>query len=322
VADQALRRPTAGALACVTLLAALTLAGCASPRLTGEADGSLPRTLELRDTPFFPQTAHHCGPAALATTLVAAGFETAPETLAPQVYLPARKGSLPLDMLGGARRAGAVAALIAPDLDTLLATVRDGHPVIVLQNLGLSWYPVWHYAVVIGHDLDRRELLMRSGVERRDAISLRTFDLTWARSGRWAMVVIQPGTPPPSGVPRDAYAEATLALERLRLTREAQAAYAAGIVRWPDDLQLAIGAGNTAYSLGDLAAAESALRRAIAHHPAADAALNNLAHVLMERGALDEAEATALRAVAVGGAQKATAVGTLDEIRSRRTAPR
>jgi hypothetical protein len=288
VADQALRRPTAGALACVTLLAALTLAGCASPRLTGEADGSLPRTLELRDTPFFPQTAHHCGPAALATTLVAAGFETAPETLAPQVYLPARKGSLPLDMLGGARRAGAV----------------------------------WHYAVVIGHDLDRRELLMRSGVERRDAISLRTFDLTWARSGRWAMVVIQPGTPPPSGVPRDAYAEATLALERLRLTREAQAAYAAGIVRWPDDLQLAIGAGNTAYSLGDLAAAESALRRAIAHHPAADAALNNLAHVLMERGALDEAEATALRAVAVGGAQKATAVGTLDEIRSRRTAPR
>lgn len=245
-----------------------------------------------------------------------------PGDLAPRVYLPARKGSLPLDMLGGARREGAVAATISPDLDTLLTTVRDGHPVVVLQNLGLSWYPVWHYAVVVGHDLDRREVVLRSGTTRREVIPLRTFDLTWARSGRWAMVAIQPGTPPPSGVSRDAYTEATLALERLRLTREAQAAYAAGIVRWPDDLQLAIGAGNTAYSLGDLAAAEAALRSAIAHHPAADAALNNLAHVLMERGALDEAEATALRAIAVGGAQKATAVGTLDEIRSRRTAPR
>ncbi len=304
----------------LTLCALLALAGCASPHLAREAD--LPRQVELTAVPFFPQTEYHCGPAALATVLSGAGMTASPEDLASRVYLPARKGSLPLDMLGGARREGAVAATISPDLDALLSTVRDGHAVVVLQNLGLSWYPVWHYAVVVGHDLDRREVVLRSGTTKREVLPLRTFDITWARSGRWAMVVIPPGTPPPSGVPRDAYAEATLALERLRLTREAYAAYSAGILRWPDDLQMAIGAGNTAYSLGDLAAAESALRSAVAYHPAADAALNNLAHVLMTRGALDEAETTALRAVAVGGAQKATAVGTLEEIRRRRTSPR
>ncbi len=307
----------AATLALATLL---TLAGCAGPRLARESD--LPRQVELTDTPFFPQTVDHCGPAALATVLTDAGMAATPDGLAPQVYLPARKGSLPLDMLGGARRAGAMAATIAPDIDTLLATVRDGHPVVVLQNLGLSWYPVWHYAVVVGHDLDRREILLRSGVTRRESLSLRTFDLTWARSGRWAMVAFRPGSPPPSGVPRDAYAEATLALERLRLTREASDAYIAGLARWPGDLQFAIGAGNTAYALGDLVAAESALRTAVERHPGSDAALNNLAHVLMERGALDEAEATALRAVAVGGTQKATATATLDEIRTRRPASR
>ena len=310
-----------GKLAATLALAALlTLAGCAGPRLARESD--LPRQVELTDTPFFPQTVQHCGPAALATVLTGAGMAATPEGLAPHVFLPARKGSLPLDMLGGARRAGAVAATITPDIDTLLATVRDGHPVVILQNLGLSWYPVWHYAVVVGHDLDRHEILLRSGTTRREALSLRTFDLTWARSGRWAMVVSRPGAPPPAGVPRDAYAEATLALERLRLTREASDAYVAGLARWPDDLQFAIGAGNTAYALGDLAAAESALRTAVDNHPASDAALNNLAHVLMERGSLDEAEVTALRAVALAGGQKVTATATLDEIRTRRAATR
>jgi hypothetical protein len=304
----------------LALCALLALAGCASPRLARESD--LPRRVELTDTPFFPQTADHCGPAALATVLSGAGMAATPEALAPRVYLPARKGSLPLDMLGGARRGGAVAATISPDLDTLLATVRDGHPVVVLQNLGLSWYPMWHYAVAVGHDLDRREIVLRSGTTRREVLPLRTFDLTWARSGRWAMVALRPGTSPPAGVPRDAYAEATLALERLGRSREASDAYAAGLVRWPDDLQFAIGAGNAAYALGDLAAAEAALRIAVARHPAAEAALNNLAHVLMERGALDEAETTAQRAVALGGPQKATAGATLDEIRSRRSATR
>ena len=136
------------------------------------------------------------------------------------------------------------------------------------------------------------------------------------------MVVFRPGTPPPAGVPRDAYAEATLALERLRLTSEASDAYAAGSARWPDDLQFAIGAGNTAYALGDLAAAESALRTAAGRHPTSDAALNNLAHVLMERGDLDEAEAAALRAIAVDGPQKATANATLQDIRNRRATSR
>jgi hypothetical protein len=54
-------------------------------------------------------------------------------------------------MIGAARRHGRLAYLITGP-DSMFEEVAAGHPVIVLQNLGLSWYPVWHYAVVVGYD--------------------------------------------------------------------------------------------------------------------------------------------------------------------------
>ena len=54
----------------------------------------MPRSLELRGTPFFPQEDYQCGPAALATVLRAGGAGGDAESLQPQVYLPARAGSL------------------------------------------------------------------------------------------------------------------------------------------------------------------------------------------------------------------------------------
>ena len=57
-----------------------------------------------------------------------------------------------------------VALRTAPRLADLLQEVAAGHPVIVLQNLGLEWIPVWHYSVVIGYDLSRGQLVLRSGL--------------------------------------------------------------------------------------------------------------------------------------------------------------
>lgn len=310
------RAPRLASLLATVLLT--LLAACTVQPIHGDRDGSLPRRAELETTPFFPQEIDHCGPAALATVLVAAGIHTTPDALAPSVFLPARKGSLPLDVIGGARRAGALAVRVAPTLDALLGLVRDGHPVVVLQNLGLSWYERWHYAVVIGHDLDRREIVLRSGRTRREVLSIFTFDHTWARSERWALLVLAPGTAPPAGIESGPYTDAALALERLGDVPAARAAYRAGHARWPDVLPLAIGLGNTAYAQGDLDAAEQALRAAATTHPDSDAALNNLAHVLMERGGLDEAEALAQRAVDLAGPQLAVARATLADIRAKR----
>ena len=166
----------------------ILLAGCASPRLDPARAGALPQRIELAATPFHPQEVNHCGPAALASVLGAAGIAATPDDLAPAVYLPAREGSLPLDMLGGARRAGAMAVRTAPGLEALMERVAAGMPVVVLQNLSLQWVPMWHYAVVIGFDRPRGTIILRSGRDTAtltnigpSAISARSAGLSGAR---------------------------------------------------------------------------------------------------------------------------------------------
>src|SRR5690606_29823307 len=139
----------------------------------------LPRQAQIADLPFFPQEAYQCGPAALATILVHGGLETTPEQLTPYVYLPERQGSLPVDIVATARSHGRLVHTLAPQLDALLKEVAMGHPVLVLQNLGLDWLPRWHYAVVKGYDLDAGELLLNSGQHEDYALKLATFERTW-----------------------------------------------------------------------------------------------------------------------------------------------
>jgi tetratricopeptide (TPR) repeat protein len=110
-----------------------------------------------------------------------------------------------------------------------------------------------------------------------------------------------------------------VALERSGQVRSAHTAYGAMLKRWPSSLAGLMGLGNTAHALKDLAGAETAFSRAAREHPDAAAPLNNLAHVLAERGRLDEALVAAERAVRLGGPLQATAQATLEEIR-RKTA--
>ncbi len=294
----------------------LLAVGCASPRLDPTRSAALPERIELSATPFHPQEVNHCGPAALASALGAAGIAATPAGLAPAVYLPAREGSLPLDMLGGARRAGAMAVRTARDLEALLEQVAAGMPVVVLQNLSLQWVPMWHYAVVIGFDRPRGIIILRSGRESRQVLSLRTFEHTWARSGHWAMIAFRPGQLP-AGVAREPYTESAVALERVGRLAEARAAYEAGLTPWPGDLSLAVGLANVAHARGDRDGAETALRQALPYHPRSDALLNNLAHLVAEAGRLEEALALADSAVTLAGPHQATARETRDEIRRR-----
>ena len=104
-----------------------------------------------------------------------AGREATPETLLSQVYVPGRKGSLQAEMLAAARRHRLVAYTLAPRLADLLHEIAAGNPVLGLQNLGLDWVPRWHYAVAIGYDLEERQIVLRSGVTHRLAMSLDTF---------------------------------------------------------------------------------------------------------------------------------------------------
>ena len=117
---------------------AVALAGCAtSPPLADGLPASAPRSIELDSTPYFPQEDYQCGPAALATLLVASGVDVTPESLAPEVFLPERRGSLALELVGAARRHGRLPYVLATTADEMVEELEAGRPVLVLQNLGV-----------------------------------------------------------------------------------------------------------------------------------------------------------------------------------------
>jgi hypothetical protein len=298
------------------LLLMFLLGGCATPQthaLLKLNPNHLPQRVELTDVPFYPQEAHQCGPAALATVLNMGGSRVTPQDLTPEVYLPGREGSLQVEMLAATRRNGLLAYELSPKLDDLLREVAAGSPVVVLQNLGLSWYPVWHYAVVVGYDLDREEIILRSGRERRQLMFLTTFEHTWKRSGYWAMLAMPPNKVPQT-VDEAKFVAAAMALENSGQPGIAEIAYESALKLWPLNLAARIGLGNTAYIQDDLPHAEQAYRQATLDHPDSAIAFNNLAQSLADQHRYPEALQSARHAVSLGGPEQASARETLEQI--------
>src|SRR6185503_10038579 len=147
------------------------LQGCAvifpqTAELRSHWPADLPLRTEIVDAPFFPQSEYQCGPAALATALAHFKVPVTADDLVDQVYIPARRGSVQVEMLAAPRRYGMVAYALAPSYSDLLREVAAGNPVVVLQNYGAWPVYLWHYAVAIGFDDHRGDILLRSGETR------------------------------------------------------------------------------------------------------------------------------------------------------------
>ena len=313
-------RHAAPALAGVLLCVSLLLGGCAATpqlaQLERQWPTQLPERVLLDRVPFHPQDDNLCGPATLAMVAQAAGKSVTPEQLTPQVYLPGRQGALQLEMLAAARRQGLVAYPLTPSLKAVLTEVASGHPVLVLQNLSLPISPMWHYAVVVGFDRDRREILLHSGTTARMAMPLSTFEHTWARSDHWAFRVSPPTQLPATAQP-DAWASAVAPLERVN-ARAAETAYATALVAWPGHRISLLGLGNTAYALGRREDAARAFESTTQAHPDFADAWNNLAQVRLELGQLGAAHQAASKAVALGGPRLPGYRALLDKIDAQR----
>jgi tetratricopeptide (TPR) repeat protein len=272
----------------------------------------LPSAYELEAVPFYPQQDYQCGPATLAMALSFSGLALQPEDLVDEVYTPSRKGSLQIAMIGATRRHGRLAYEIA-GLDSIFQEIAAGHPVIILQNLGLSWYTVWHYAVVVGYDAGEETVILRSGTNFRKLMPFGVFEKTWARSNHWGLLVLNPDEMPAMAV-EDSYVKSVIGLEKARQFEAAIVGYRTALARWPQSIAARMGLGNSYYAIADLTNSEHAFRDAVRLHPQAGAAYNNLAQVLLEQGREHEALAAARKAVSIGGPLKKSYAETLREI--------
>lgn len=305
-----------------SLLAAVAglLGGCASLTAidAGDAFSEEPQAhLELTDVPYHPQEALQCGPAALAEVLGWSGREVTPEALESDLFIPAREGTLQTEMLAQARARGRVAYRIPGTFDALAEELRAGHPVLVLQNLGLGWLPVWHYAVVVGYDPQKNAFILRSGERERHYSPLDRFRRTWSRSDRWAVIVVPPDRLPATAEP-GSWLQAALDLEETGHADAARTAYEAGRTRWPAFGGLHVALMNLHYGRGELAAAEHAGRRGLEQAESRRGVLrNNLAMILLERGDCRRAEALVPEATDAEGPFADAIRNTRETIRER-----
>jgi hypothetical protein len=257
--------------------ALLALAGCTTSKPLPYRE----HAAELSGVPFYAQERYQCGPAAMATVLVYSGVDTTPDDLVPLVYVPGRKGSFQAELKAATRSADRLPYELDGSLDAVLAEINAGNPVLVLQNLGFSWLPQWHYAVVIGYDADRDKILLRSGAQQRRAENTDRFLYSWALADNWGMVVLRPGELPATAT-AGAYTEMLAASEDRLNSASARAALETGLRRWPTDPDLLFAAGNHARLANDPQMAADRYRAALLYEPQHLGAMNNYADLLRE----------------------------------------
>ena len=265
------------------------IAACGTPKQTLEIRDNPPDISSLREiieTPFYPQTEYHCGPAALATVIQYQGISASPEEIDPLIYTPGLKGALQIEVVAATRQYDLLPVKLDGKLESLLREIDAGNPVLVLQNLGLDSIPFWHYAVVVGYDLDAQTLVLRSGTEKRLVRPFDNFERTWQRGDYWALVIVPPERIPVTAS-AEGYLKAVIELEQTGHVQAANLGYHSATKRWPKNVLALIGLGNSAYALNKFANSEQAYQQALGLSPENHQLWNNLAYAQAQLGKQD-----------------------------------
>ncbi len=252
----------------------------------------------LTKTPFFPQQQFQCGPAALATLLVESGVDVSPGELISQVYIPEKQGSLQIEMLAAGRQYARVPYQLDPTEAALFNELFAGRPVLILQNLGFETKPFWHYAVVVGYEPERDEMILRSGTEADKHMSMDKFLQTWRRAENWAFVLLTLDELP-TNPDFDRYFQSVLNMEQVLKAEQMIELYEYTSRQFPQQTIAAFGLADAYSRSGHLSEAISLYKGILTANPEHVAAANNLAVTLQELSCLNEARQMAEKAVSL-----------------------
>jgi tetratricopeptide (TPR) repeat protein len=279
-----------------TVIAGMVLGACSTLPSDVRNYGTLTQAIELGDTPFIPQERYQCGPAALLTVLSVSNATPPLDEVVERVYLPGSQGSLQAEITATVRAYGRVPYVIDAGMSAIASEIQAGRPVMVLQNLGVSWLPRWHYAVVVGIDPLADQVVLRSGTDARRKTPTNTFLRTWGRSDYWGLVVLRPGEMPAIPEPQR-YLQAIAGLEATG-RYDALTGYGAALRRWPDNTVALYGAATANYQLRQFAPAIEYYQEILVAQPAHLSARNNLAYALFESGDYEDALQTIQEVIA------------------------
>lgn len=281
---------------------ALILSGCATH--TEDIKAKLPNTpvSHIINVPFYNQAEFHCAPAALKMMTSFLDQDTPYDELVKMLYAPEAKGTFQNDVMAATRRLSLL-ALPVDNMEEIIKELQDNRPVLIFQNLGLSWLPKWHYAVVVGYDLDKRELILHTGNYKNYPMSFRTFEKSWKRVHHWGYVLVTPGSIPMNSSETEMI-EATAGLEMAKNLNPAKTSYEAILQRWPGSLGALIGLGNVHFKLKDFNKSKDYFHKATILKPTSIGVWNNYAVALEAAGDMKEADKAKLKVIELSASVK------------------
>ena len=244
---------------------------------------------------FISQTEYHCAPSTLTMLIHHLGLPNTLVQVTDMLYTPDAKGTFQNDVLAATRRLGLI-AIPVKKLKNLMTEINNENPVLIFQNLGLSWIPKWHYALVTGYNLDKNQMILHTGEMRNFPMKISTFERIWSRVDDWGLIIVKPGTIPATSTEEDMIAS-TAGLENAGQLDLAITSYEKILTKWKESLGALVGLGNIFYKKDDYNKSQAYLKQATTLHPKAAGAWYNYALVLYADNKMKEAKLAASKAV-------------------------
>ena len=138
-----------------------------------------------------------------------------------------------MELAAQARLRERVPLLLEPSEIQLVKALREGQPVLLLLNLGVRSYPLWHYAALTGYD-PIEGYTLNNGKAKPETVARGQFLRQWNWADRWAMTLHAPAEPP-TYADAARWIAAAAPLQR-NAPQAAEKAYRAAVQRWPEFL--------------------------------------------------------------------------------------
>jgi hypothetical protein len=124
------------------------------------------------------------------------GIVITPGLLEKPLHVPGAEAQLQQNMQNLAREYGMVVYPLDSNLPALLTQVAAGYPVMVRFTEGSAFWAEPRYAILAGYNRQKRTVLLRSGMNRRELMSFGSFESAFKDAGGWAVLIQKPNQIP------------------------------------------------------------------------------------------------------------------------------
>ncbi|WP_281951393.1 PA2778 family cysteine peptidase [Nitrosophilus kaiyonis] len=212
---------------------------------------NLPKNIEnkkILNVPYVSQKEYFCGPASVLMILKywhkKGDIKDIPkyDEIIKRLYVPSKKGAYQIEIKSAIRDYNLLYFEKKTNIDEILKAVDKNIPVLVLLNLAFENYPMWHYAVVSGYDLRKREIYLHSR-KKYEVLSFYNFYNLHKKANFWTLFIV-PNDFDLDFISKKDFLRTAVELENAKKYALAIKAYLNFLKKYPNDKDLLFGLAN------------------------------------------------------------------------------